>query len=348
MTQDLFSHTIAIREHLQKFIYSHSSNFQEASVWGNDVIERFAAFASKGKMIRGNCLISSFLFCEGIDIKPTIAVAVAMELMHASLLIHDDIMDNDQKRRGEDSLFFQYQKLLQKQGIKNFREFGKSLATCVGDIGFFLAYELLNKLSINEKTKQKILQKVSLELQHVGLGQMQDLTYFEELSEQSILQTYRYKTARYTFSLPFALGALLAENEDAVAPFERFGEELGIIFQLKDDELGMFGTEKKIGKKVGSDVREGKKTFYWLFLLQQTSEKEKAQLKTIWGNGKSSKKDLAFVHTLLQKYSIDTRVHKIINQHLFHLEKLLDELLITQNNKQTLREFISYNIVRIK
>jgi geranylgeranyl diphosphate synthase type I len=348
MNRELFVHTRSLQMQLRKFIQSHESDFQETSSWGKDVMERFASFASTGKMIRGNCLLVSFIICGGTNKETAITAAVAIELIHASLLIHDDIMDNDQFRRGEDSLFRQYQKLVKKKGIKNHEELGKSLAMCVGDIGFFLAIELLNNIAVTEQTKQKLIRKVSTELPLVGLGQMQDLINLRELSEESILQTYRYKTARYTFSLPFALGALLAQKEQYVEQFEKFGEILGIIFQLKDDELGMFGKEEEIGKKVGSDIREGKKTLYFFYLLQQVNSTEHKRLKTIWGNRKSNTKDLLFIHSLLKKYMIQENIYNIFKINISRVEKLLSKLPIDEENKNILREFIAYNEFRNK
>jgi len=345
---DFLSHTPALQNRMHESILSHSKSFATVSSWGTDVVDRFASFAKRGKMVRGNAVVTGFLFCSGQNPAGAIDVGTAIELLHASLLIHDDIMDNDEKRRGEDSMFFQYQTLLKERGVENYKDLGKSLALCIGDIGFFLAYELLNNLPIEEEIKQQVIEKVSQELPFVGLGQMQDMIDVQKLSMETILQTYRYKTARYTFSLPFALGAILADKPDGVKSFEDFGEQLGILFQLKDDELGMFGTEKEIGKTVGSDIREGKKTVFYLYLLQNANTFERETLEKIWGNKTAGEKDFGFVYSLVEKYDIQEKIQQVIEKHLTRLEELLATLPIEGKDKKSLEEFISYNILRRK
>jgi geranylgeranyl diphosphate synthase type I len=110
------------------------------------------------------------------------------------------------------------------------------------------------------------------ELVAVGLAQMNDIALAVDLSRAlpaDIINLYRYKTARYTFSLPMTSGALLAgQEEEVVRSLEKLGEVLGIIFQIKDDELGVYGRTSRTGKPVGNDIQEGKKTLFVFYLRE--------------------------------------------------------------------------------
>ena len=106
---------------------------------------------------------------------------------------------------------------------------GQSLGICAGDVGFFLAFEILSKLKIKGRIYREILRLFSQEISYVGLAQMMDVYYGASkgsISEQDILKLYLYKTGRYTFSLPLMTGALLAEQPKRT---------LSIIFDLRGD-----------------------------------------------------------------------------------------------------------------
>ena len=93
----------------------------------------------------------------------------------------------------------------------------------------------------------------------------------KRLSEDDILSVYRYKTARYTFSLPLVAGAKLARASDTdLAVLDSLGEDIGIMFQIRDDELNLLGDPQITGKSKGSDVREHKQTLLSLYLAKST------------------------------------------------------------------------------
>ncbi len=235
----------AIEHYLRTFFIKKQKELSSVNVWGSDVCKRYLTFALQGKMIRGCLIILGFEMFGKKATEDVVKAAAAMELFQSALLIHDDIMDHDTMRRGQRTIFAQY-------GVNHF---GESMGMCAGDIGFFFAFELLADMS---QQKYAILPLICRELVKVGVAQMQDVSVGNQKeipSEADILNLYRYKTARYTFSLPLMVGAILAgQSEATINILEKLGEDLGIMFQLKDDELDF-----------ESDQREGKKTLLWLY-----------------------------------------------------------------------------------
>ena len=132
------------------------------------------------------------------------------------------------------------------------------------------------------------------------------------MSPDDILRMYKYKTGRYSFSLPLLAGALIAgAHRDLREKLEAFGENLGLLFQIRDDELGLFGDEKELGKPVGSDVREGKKTILISLLMAAAKPAERTRLEGILGNPLVSELDLDFVRGLASSDGVRTRMEVI-------------------------------------
>ncbi|MBI2405117.1 polyprenyl synthetase family protein [Candidatus Gottesmanbacteria bacterium] len=258
--QDLFAtYRRTIEQALEKFLRKKQRELAYVNLWGSDVCTRMRSFALSGKMIRGCLTILGYEMFGKKTSHEIIKAASAMEILQSSLLIHDDIMDRDTLRRGMDTIFTQYEKLGKQQNVPDSRHFGESMGICAGDIGFFFAFELLSDTPA-------ILSLVVKELTKVGVAQMQDVSIGHERTEPSetaLLNLYRYKTARYTFSLPLMVGATLAgQPKKIIKTLETVGEDLGIIFQLVDDTLDVEG-----------DLREGKKTLLQFYGEKRTTKK---------------------------------------------------------------------------
>lgn len=234
--------------------------------WQVDVFGRLKKFVSGGKFIRG-CLAAYICQNLGHDkaLDP-IPLAAAIELIQAGFLIHDDIMDQDELRRGHPSIHAQYKELGDARGYRNSRHTSESLAVCAGDAAIFLAYEHIAGLNLKAKPHAKLLKYVSTQWQRTCWGQMQDIALAARnasATPKEILDMYREKTVRYTFCVPLVSAAIICRQPGSVVEhLDKLGENMGLLFQLHDDELDLYGIEKITGKPVGSDTREHKQT-YW-------------------------------------------------------------------------------------
>ncbi|MDA3852460.1 MAG: polyprenyl synthetase family protein [Spirochaetaceae bacterium] len=318
---------------------------------GEELLNKLLHFSSGGKMIRGGLVSFSYqLFDKREYSQQAIALGAALELLQSALLIHDDIMDKDTTRRSMDTLYHSYSIEAEEQGLNHSEHQGISMGICAGDVSFFMAFEIINRQQLPLEIQRELLQMVSREMSYVGMAQMNDVwsgAHPYDSKEENILNVYRYKTGRYTFSLPLMLGAVLAgENRSMLNSLAEIGELLGIIFQIKDDELGLWADEKKLGKPVGSDIMEGKKTLYYHYLYKAVNEGEREEIIGIFGNEDLQSEDIQAVLNLLDRYSIRERVNKLTlkikDQLLLQLETLPPQI------KESLTNLIEYNLQRKK
>ena len=119
---------------------------------------------------------------------------------------------------------------------------------------------------------------------------------------------YRGKTARYSFSLPLATGALLAGRPDLRDSLFEIGELAGLAFQVRDDELGLFGDQALTGKSVVSDIREGKKTLYRARLMARAEEGDRRRLAAIYGSPAAGEPEAAFVRERLESSGLRAEI----------------------------------------
>jgi geranylgeranyl diphosphate synthase type I len=237
-----------------------------------------------------------------------VRAGTALELMQSALLIHDDIMDLDTLRRGAPALHRQYAALAQKEGIADPDHFGTSMGICAGEIAIFLAFEALAGLPGPGRRSAEVQKLFAAEFGLVGLGQMRDIQAGSSprlIGTRQALGLYRFKTARYSFALPLAMGWILGGGPRNVRPeLERLGEALGLIFQIKDDELDLFGDEAVLGKPVGSDIRQGKKTLLYLRLIEKADAKGRRVLAELFGRPDLSPEDIEVVRGLARQHGV--------------------------------------------
>lgn len=320
----------AIADYLKTQLAQHEGRLTRINPFGGDVCRRLGVFALNGKMIRGTLVALSYGLARNDEPDEVISVGAAVELIQSALIVHDDIMDHDQIRRGRKSLYYQYVETAQKNQLSDPLHTGESLGICAGDIAFFLAFEILAALDNTRHPTWKLLRVVAEELAHVGIAQMQDVYWGASsriISENEILDLYKYKTGRYTFSLPLVLGAMLAGLDDArIQLLERLGERYGTIFQIRDDELGLFGQEKELGKPVGSDIRSAKKTIYHHYLMRKASKTDSAELSRIFGNSEANVADIQYVRETAENLGIIDDVNLIVDEKVKEAQILLDSL----------------------
>jgi geranylgeranyl diphosphate synthase type I len=282
------------------------------------VLDRLAAFTRAGKMIRG-VLVS--LGCEmagGRAGAASVRAGTALELIQSGLLIHDDIMDRDPRRRGGPSVHEQYRRLAPEPGGPGADHYGTSLAICAGEIAIFLAFEAVASLAGPPSRAAAVQRLFASEFGLVGLGQMLDVEAGADsraLTERRILEIYRYKTARYSFYLPLAAGWAIGGGAGRVRPaLERLGEDLGLVFQIKDDELGLFGAPRTTGKPAGNDIRQGKRTLHAAEVLGRSTGRDRDRFMDIFGRPDASAGDIAFVRDLAARTGAREAVREVMDR----------------------------------
>lgn len=339
---------------------------------GADAASRLAEFSLRGKMLRGSLVRLGYDLVKApstpaLDSDPEKKAArlagAAMELFQSGLLAHDDIMDRDRVRRGFPTIHIGYETTLQKGGYDDPAHYGEALGICVGDLAYFAAFQLLTDMPVAASRAVQAANIAARELCVVGIAQMQDVVNgavrpgsanpFRDAptdpSEEDILRLYRYKTGRYTFSLPLALGCAIAGGtEGERLSLEEAGEELGILFQLKDDELGLFADEAVLGKPVGADIREDKKTIFRKRLLSRADDETRARLAGMFGNHNAGAQEAEFVRGQLEELGVRAELGAMMKSRaeaaLARLEPLLGKAPAAAS--QAFRELVAYSLER--
>lgn len=337
----------SLRTEIDAFIQAKQTSLTSDKSWGSDFLDRLRPFATTGKLLRGSLVCYSYkTFSQQPPNEAVTNAAMALELTHSGLLIHDDIMDADELRRGQPSLHRQYQTAGEKTKLIDAPQFGINMAICGGDIAFFLAFELLGSSRITPKIQAKVHQLFTDQLVNTCIGQMQDV-YFEARmtmpSKSAIYGIMRAKTAAYTLALPLAMGAALADQPVSVLRrLEAIGTAIGTIFQIRDDELGVMGDQRVTGKPVGADIREGKKTLLHYYLMKHCAAKERLELKKIFGNPAATPANIAYVQKLVKQHAIVAKLDDEINRLAATANQHITKLSLSDQAKAELNDLVTF------
>jgi len=272
----------------------------------------------------------------GADPEKALPFAAAVEIVHNFTLIHDDIIDEDEMRRGVPTVH---------------KLWGQAIAITAGDLLYAKAFEVLSRaveVGISANRVVKALDYLARACSTIAEGQAMDIL-FEDREDVSIDEylIMVYKKTGALFEASAVLGGLVVtDDEPTLNALETFGRNLGIAFQIKDDILGLVGKEEVIGKPVYSDIREGKKTILVVYALQRLDPEKRERLLSILGNKTATREELEeaanliistgaldFANRLAREYAEKARValHKLPEKETRRvLEDLIDYVLVRE------------------
>jgi len=280
-----------------------------------------------GKRLRALLTLGSAKLCGYTKGGRDINLAACMEMIHGATLMHDDVIDIGNIRRGEKTL----------NSI-----WGNHSSVLVGDYLLSRCFEMivedgnLEILKLLSSTSSKIAQGEVLQLQHKGEVDMLEETYFKIITA---------KTAEL-FSAATKVGAILSNQKiKEKEALEFYGKNLGLTFQIADDTLDYNSNLKIFGKKIGQDFFEGKITLPIILLFQKVNSLEKDKLKYFFKQETKSNEDLNFTLTLINKYNIIKECYKKAE----HFIDLASNSLIVfkdSNEKKVLKNLTSFSLER--
>ncbi len=336
IVEDIKRHREKVSEYLENYTENLELPYKGS---GNDVEEKLMPLVKRGKMVRAFLVRHAYSFFRDDQPEDLLKAGGAVELAHTGLLIQDDVIDRDKMRRGLTAIHIQYSQQAEEEGYDEPGHYGESMANCLGDTAFFLGFRLLCDLEAEGDIRHRICSHYSEALAAVGLGEMQDIDMAfsnGEVSKEEVLEMYRQKTARYTFSLPLAIGAELSgESRQTINTLESIGEKLGVLFQIKDDELGLFGNPDETGKPVGSDLEEKKKTLHLLRLLESLDETDRKRLRDKL-NGQVSRQEGEEILELMRQENIQEKIETKMKQLRSGIEEQLEASDLPVNARQEL------------
>jgi geranylgeranyl diphosphate synthase, type I len=228
-----------------------------------DLIEAFVLRG--GKRLRPAFAYWGYRAAGGIDADEVVASLAALELVQASALIHDDVMDCSDTRRGEPAIHRRSAAMHQDAGwLGDADAFGTATAILLGDLCLVWSDELLHSSGLDAMTLARARPVFDEMRTEVTVGQYLDMhtQATGDTSPARASLVARYKSAKYTVERPLLLGAAVAGGTPGIVrAYSGYGLPLGEAFQLRDDVLGVFGDPARTGKPAGDDLREGKRTY---------------------------------------------------------------------------------------
>ncbi|MEU7022974.1 polyprenyl synthetase family protein [Streptomyces sp. NPDC046203] len=254
--------------------------------------------------------------------------AAALEMFHAFALVHDDIMDRSDTRRGQPTV---HRTLAARHGGGRGRadraHLGVSAAILVGDLALCWSDELLHTAGLPAERLLAVLPVIDSMRSEVMYGQYLDLLASGKPAGdlETPLEVIRYKTAKYTVERPLHVGAVLADADPRVlAACTDFAMPLGEAFQLRDDLLGVFGDSARTGKSHLDDLREGKHTVLLALAVQRADSRQRETLDVLVGDPGLTDDDARSVREILVATGARDRVEEMIRSRRDHARRALD------------------------
>ena len=296
-----------------------------------------------GKRLRPYMVMMSYrAYAPNASLEPITPAALAQELVHLALLIHDDIIDRDTTRYGIKNVTGQYLDFYSSfiEEATEKRHMAESSALLAGDVLLSDAYKLLAQSQFSSEALSKAFALMSRGVFEVVGGELLDtesaFIYDPLVTAHTIA---RYKTASYSFISPILTGATLAgANDVELKTLRTLAEKLGVGYQLRDDLLGIFGNEAVTGKSVTTDITEGKRTSLIEVFESLASEEQSIKFSKIFHNPEATSEDIDSARTLLINSGAKAAVESELDTMLATVSELIDTLTISPESRETFRQ----------
>jgi geranylgeranyl diphosphate synthase type I len=301
----------------------------EASPEMLELVDGVGELATQGgKRLRPALVYYTYRACGGTADDQALPLALATEFLHTYLLIHDDIMDHAEVRRGQPAAHVRFRDVHRERGLHGDpADFGGSVAILLGDLAHTWAVELAAGATSEGPRARELARLFAVMSQEVIGGQYLELLVAQRRSatEGELLRVLRLKSGRYTAERPIQLGGILAGAPAAsLAGLSRYGTAIGEAFQLQDDLLGMFGDAGTVGKPVDADLKEGKYTFLIHHALASASAEQRRTLEAALGNADLAAEDVPRALAVLEETGARAAVEAMVAERLRDAREALD------------------------
>ena len=315
------------------------SNYNKSILDRNDYLKEnlsiFSNLNSNGKLVRGFLISLGYKLSSKDDIDYSYPLSLAYEIFQTSVLVHDDIIDEANYRRGKETIHYVNYNKNKKYDDNLAKKLGDSIGICIGDYGFYEANKVIIDNYKDDVNFSKVLsyyndivlktiegELIDVELPFDSKYRLKDIDL-----EDKIMLIYKLKTAYYTIIGPLCLGLILGDSSlDKLETIEKFGEKVGIAFQIQDDILGIYGN---LGKDKGSDIKEYKQTILFSNTVKNNSFKD--ELLMYYGKSNINDSDIEEVKKIYKKSGAYDYAYKLMN-------RLYDSAIVDLNNIDWIKE----------
>ena len=266
----------AVEEELAIFLNFEGAYLNSISTELSPVSDVLTSFLlDSGKRLRPLFAYAGFAAAGGSIEKPIVRAIAALELLQACALIHDDLMDGSDTRRGKPSIHRHFETIHVQDELDGFApQYGLSAAVLLGDLALVWSDQMLNSAGLTTEQFARVFPYYNEMRVELMAGQFLDIHEQTQktTSVDRSMKIARYKSGKYTIERPLHLGAAMSSKSSPqlFAALSAYGLPLGEAFQLRDDLLGVFGDPSITGKPAGDDLREGKRTV----LIAMTNDRQ--------------------------------------------------------------------------
>ena len=276
-----------------------------------------------GKRIRPTLMLLAYNIFKN-DPEKILMNAIALETYHNYTLLHDDLMDNADLRRGHETVH---------------KKWDANTAILSGDSMLVLAYERMAQC--DEKHLAKVLKIFTTTALEIGEGQQYDMEFEtrNDVKEEEYIEMIRLKTS-VLLACALKIGAVLADaSEEDAENLYKFGEQIGLAFQLQDDFLDVYGDTKVFGKTIGGDILAGKKTFMLINALAHANDSQRKELEQWLAINDRPKEKIEAVTRLYNEIGIDRMATEKIAFYFAESHRYLEAVNVDESRKIELRRY---------
>ena len=282
-----------------------------------------------GKRLRPLFAYAGFMAAGSVPSKTEIRAMASLELLQACALIHDDLMDGSDTRRGKPSIHRHFESIHVQDELEGFAPaYGLGSAVLLGDLALVWSNQLLNTSGISTDELRRVMPIFDEMRVELMAGQFLDI--HEQTQKNTDLarsvKIARYKSGKYTIERPLHMGAVLAGDASPglLTALSEYGLPLGEAFQFRDDLLGVFGDPSVTGKPAGDDLREGKRTALIAMTDAKCTEAMKAESRKYFGKNDIDEKGVAILQEMIvstgAKAALETMIDDLTSQALRAIE----------------------------
>lgn len=323
---------------LDAFLVEHRASLDEMGSELAPVTDALVDYLAGGKRMRPAFCFWGHLGAGGADTDELVVAAASLELFQACAIVHDDVMDGSDTRRGKPALHRAFAQHHRDQGWTGDADaFGAGAAILLGDLALSWADEMLVSSGLATPTVLRVFSQMRTDV--VG-GQYLDLVSQASgaTTVDAALRVAHWKSAKYTIERPLHLGAAIADAEPPVyAAYTAYGLPLGEAFQLRDDVLGVFGDPSVTGKPAGDDLREGKRTALVAMALERATDAQAELVRRHLGDPRLDDAGVDRLREVLVQTGAVDRVEALIEARTADALAALDKAPVTEEAEEVLR-----------
>ncbi|MEN9698795.1 MAG: hypothetical protein RL448_750 [Actinomycetota bacterium] len=352
---DLVSMRSAIEAELTNFVAAENEKLVEVDSELKPVATALGQYILEGgKRIRPIFALIGFIGAGGKIDKNIIKATASLELLQACALIHDDLIDGSDNRRGRPSIHKAFEKYnLDKNGAGNSANFGSAAAILLGDLALVWSDKCIHDSGISAAAQLAVNPIHDAMRIEIMAGQYLDVLEqtMSNTSVERALKIARFKSGKYTIERPLHFGAALATPKnlsEILNIYSDYGLPLGEAFQMRDDLLGVFGDPEETGKPAGDDLREGKRTALIAYSYDRSSDAGKKLLNTLLGKPDLTGSEIESLRTLITDCGAKIHVEDLIEKLAETALDAIEREEITDLAKKLLNEMVSIATKRSK